>query len=267
LGVQATATDAASTRAPGIPPGYPADYYRSIYAAEDGHWWHRGMREVSGALLRERLEVKGGAVLDAGSGTGGFLRWLLTQRDFQRACGVDISPAGVELARGRVPDAEFHVAPIHELPFAPASFDLVVCNDVLQHVTESDVQRSLDELRRVIAPGGALLLRTNGALKTRRERDDWRAYDRRTLVALMENAGLRCERVTSVNMIPSLWDLARGRVPHAPTEHRHGVAAPPGRLRSVPASLLLRLEARHLASPGRRLPYGHTQIVVAVPVA
>jgi SAM-dependent methyltransferase len=251
----------------GVPPGYPPDYYRSIYAAEEEHWWHHGMRSISAALLGDRMYRPGGSLLDAGCGTGGFLRWLLEQGDFKRACGVDISPAAIELARRRVPQGELHVSPIHELPFETASFDLVVSNDVLQHVAESKVARSLQELRRVIAPDGALLLRTNRARRTRRERHDWRAYDRATLATLLETAGLRCERLTGANMIPSIWELVCGRSPHAPTESRHGVATPPGRLRSVPASALLRTEARYLARPGRRLGYGHTQLALAVPAS
>lgn len=250
---------------PAIPPGYPPDYYESIYAAEESHWWHQGMRRISAVLLDERLHAPGGRVLDAGCGTGGFLRWLREVGGFAKPAGVDISPAALELARVRLPEAELVVSGIDELPFADGIFDLVACNDVLQHVSESDVELSLRELRRVIAPGGALLLRTNGARQTRRERHDWRAYDRATLLALLESAELRCERLTAVNLVPSLWDVARGRLPHAPTETSHGVAAPPGRLKSAVAGALLEIEARYLAIPGARLPYGHTQIAVAVP--
>ena len=45
-------------------------------------------------------------MLDAGCGTGGFLRWLLDRGSFAAAAGVDIGSAAIELARRRVPEAD-----------------------------------------------------------------------------------------------------------------------------------------------------------------
>jgi SAM-dependent methyltransferase len=181
---------------------------------------------------------------------------------------VDISSAAIELARNRVPEAELDVAPVWEAPFEDGAFDLIVMNDVLQHVPEDHVAATLAEFRRLQAPGGTLLIRTGGALRHRRERDDWRAYDRRTLARTLEQGGYRCERVTYVNLLPSLWALARGHRPHAPTQSHHGVtqAATPG-LQSSVASRWLSVEARYLGDPARSLPYGHTLLALASPAA
>ena len=180
--------------------------------------------------------------------------------------GVDLGAAAIELARRRVPEAELAVRPLIDLPFDDASFDLVLTNDVLQHVPEADVEASLAELRRVLAPGGALLLRTNGARTLRREREDWRAYDRRTLVEALRSAGLRCERVTYANTLLSLAAIVQQRTPHAPTDERHGIpTAPPSVIRAAVGRTVLRTEARWLARPGRTLPYGHTLFALAVP--
>ncbi len=51
------------------------DYYRRLHAVEEQHWWHVGMREITAALLRERLARGHLSLLDAGCGTGGFLAW------------------------------------------------------------------------------------------------------------------------------------------------------------------------------------------------
>jgi hypothetical protein len=142
-----------------------------------------------------------------------------------------------------------------------------VTNDVLQHLPEGRVDESLAQLRRLQPAGGTLLVRTNGARRLRRERDDWRAYDRRTLVQTLERAGYRCVQVTYVNLIPSLWALVRGNVPHAPNEERHGVAtAMPSPALSAVATGLLAAESRYLRRSGRWLPYGHTQLALAVAV-
>lgn len=250
--------------APAAPMVVPDDYYVRIHEVEQAHPWHRGMRAISAALLGERLG-RGGRVLDAGCGTGGFLRWVLDSGPFTQPCGVDVSAEALGLAAKRVPEAEFTLGALRELPFPTASFDLVIVNDVLQHVLERDVDESLGELRRVLAPGAALLLRTNGARRSRRERDDWRVYDRAALTAALESADLRCERVTYANAVGSAWALARGRAPRAPDAHRHGVPAPRGGRAGAVAHGLLLSEARFLGATSWSLPYGHTLLALATP--
>jgi SAM-dependent methyltransferase len=217
------------------------------------------MRTISAALLGDRLR-RGGRVLDAGCGTGGYLRWLLDEGSFAGGAGVDIASSAIDYAGTRVPEADLHVAPLSQLPFPDESFDLVVTNDVLQHVDESELDRSLAELRRVLRPGGTLLVRTNGSGSLRRERSDWRAYDASTLRTQLETAGL-----AHANCLPSLWGRLRGRVPHAPTEERHGIphAREPW-LRSVVGIALLQGEAALLRSRKARIPYGHTLFALAV---
>jgi SAM-dependent methyltransferase len=241
----------------------PREYYRRIRAAEDDHWWFCGMREVGRALLRRHLPLRG-RVLDAGCGTGAYLRWLLDLGTFSSAVGVDIASAAIELAAERVPEAELHVAPLAALPFEDASFSLAVTNDVLQHVEEDDVARSVGELHRVLEPGGLLLLRTNGARRLRRERSDWRAYDAATLCHELEQGGFDVLRLTYANCLPSLWGRLRGRVPHAPTADRDGIPtlAEP-RLRAILGRAILRAEAQLLSSPRISLPYGHTLFALA----
>ncbi|MCP9485242.1 MAG: class I SAM-dependent methyltransferase [Gaiellaceae bacterium MAG52_C11] len=254
------------TTAPATAPGIPADYYRQIFEVEERHWWYRGMRTISAALLGERLTRPGQRLFDAGCGTGGFLRWALDRGSFAASAGVDIGSAAIELARTRLPDADLRTAPLHALPFGDAAFELVVSNDVLQHVPEDEVDESLAELRRVLAPGGTLLLRTNGARRLRRERADWRAYDRATLVGALERAGFAVERATYVNALLSLYGAARGHSPRAPSESQDGIPRrEPSRLVGAVGGGVLAAEARWLARPGRALPYGHTLFAVASP--
>lgn len=247
----------------GVPAGLPPDYYERIHEVERAHWWHRGMRATEALLLGDRIRP-GLHILDAGCGTGGFLRWAVDTLQPARVCGVDLGADAIALARGRVPEAELHVRPLHRLPFASDAFDLVLVNDVLQHVPDDDVQASLEELRRVARPGAALVARTGGARKTRRERDDWRVYDRDELRSTLERAGWRCERVTYANVLGSIAAAVRGRTPRAPDDARHGIPAPASRLQNAVGRVALGLECRYLRSRRRTLPYGHTLLAVAI---
>jgi SAM-dependent methyltransferase len=245
--------------------GLPSDYYERLFAVEQEHWWHRGMRAIAAALLGDRLTAPGVRLLDAGCGTGGFLHWALATGSLARATGVDISAEAVELAARRSPGADLHLAPLHELPFEDGSFDVAVASNVIQHIPEDRVLQSLTELRRVLSPSGALLVRTGGGLRGRRERDDWRLYDRAGLAAELEAGGFRCERVTYAALVPSLWGLVRGRRPRAPSREHHGIPRPAKRHPGDLGYRLLELEARFLGRSGRSLPYGHTLFALAVP--
>lgn len=243
--------------------GIPGDYYARIAAVERAHWWHRGMREIAAALLGPRLDAPGLRVCDAGCGTGGVLRWVLERNPGARPAGVDISSEAVALALARVPEADLRVAPLSELPFEDASFDVVTTNDVVQHVPERQLEASARELRRLLAPDGALLVRTNGGRRLERAREDWRRYDSGTLRRWLEDASLRVERVTYANLAGSAWAAMRGAQPRAPTEERHGIPAAAGSRARDPRFLVLRAEAAWLAAPGRSLSYGHTLFALA----
>jgi SAM-dependent methyltransferase len=126
--------------------------YREHFEVEDRHWWYRGRWAVVEALLsRVRLPPQP-RILDAGCGTGGNLQ------KFGRigiATGVEPSPEAVGFCRERGLE-RVHQAGLESLPFEDASFDLVAATDVIEHVAAE--RQALEELLRVAAPGGILLL-------------------------------------------------------------------------------------------------------------
>jgi SAM-dependent methyltransferase len=242
----------------------PADYYVRLHAVEQQHWWHGGMRAITEALLEPVLARGHLALLDAGCGTGGFLAWAAQTGAFERLSGVDISPEAVELARRSVPQADVQLAPLHALPYDDAAFDIVVLNDVLQHVDETVVQPAVREAHRVLRDGATLLVRTNGGRRAQRERSDWRLYDEHTLREELERGGFRIERMTHANAVLSAWGSLRGRVPRAPTATTCGISVTPGAVVNHVGSALLRLEASYVRHVRRPLPYGHTLFALAV---
>jgi SAM-dependent methyltransferase len=75
------------------------------------------------------------------------------------AVGIEVAEAAVARARRRLPALDFRIAPIDgPLPLADGSFDLVWASEVIEHV--ADTARWLSEARRVLVPGGRLLLTT-----------------------------------------------------------------------------------------------------------
>jgi SAM-dependent methyltransferase len=237
----------------------PSDYYRRLHEVDTRHWWHLGMRSVAVALLDGRMH---GALLDAGCGTGGFLAWAEETGTFTRLAGIDLSVEAIKLARQTVPGAELHAAPLDRIPFHDEEFDLAVSLDVLQHVPEGLVDASLKELRRVLRPGGSLLVRTNGDRRARRERDDWRAYDLATLAADLRRAGFTVRSTTYANALLSLAASARGQRPEAPTDSSCGIPPVETGPKAAVGRALLEAEARVVAL-GARLPYGHTLFALA----
>ena len=106
--------------------------------------------------------LAGGRVLDAACGVG----WgtALLAGGCAEAVGVDLSPAAIAEAREAHGEAaRFERGDLRELPFGDGDFDHVVCFEALAHV--ADPPQALDELRRVLRAGGALLVSVpNGAV-------------------------------------------------------------------------------------------------------
>jgi SAM-dependent methyltransferase len=99
----------------------------------------------------------GDAVLDLGCGAGEFTREL--SRAGAVPVGVEVAEAALRRARAAAPELDFRLAPIDEpLPLDDASFDVVWASEVIEHV--SDTAMWLSEVRRVLVPGGRLLLST-----------------------------------------------------------------------------------------------------------
>lgn len=95
-----------------------------------------------------------GPLLDAGCGTGRHTVTLAAAgRD---VTGVDASAAMVERARQRVPDADFGVADLDDLPFPDASFSGVVCALALSHLPR--LGQAVREIGRVLRPGGRAIV-------------------------------------------------------------------------------------------------------------
>lgn len=108
------------------------------------------------AMLTLAGDVAGRKILDAGCGSGP-LSAALRERGAEVA-GFDVSAGMVELARRRLgPDADLRVTDLADpLPYDDNEFDDVVVSLVLHYL--EDWNKPLAELRRVLKPGGRLLV-------------------------------------------------------------------------------------------------------------
>jgi SAM-dependent methyltransferase len=99
-------------------------------------------------------------VLDAGCGTGEITARLAGRLPHARFVGIDLEEPHLERARARTARfgdrVRFQREDVLQLPFPDGTFDLAVSRHVLQAV--SDAQRALDEMVRVLAPGGRVHL-------------------------------------------------------------------------------------------------------------
>lgn len=102
-------------------------------------------------LVESAFLPLGRRVLDVGCGEGATLHHLGRPAG---AVGVDLFEDKIEFARTEIPECEFHAASIYRLPFEDGRFDHVLLRDVIHHLDSP--ARALDELARVLAPGGRL---------------------------------------------------------------------------------------------------------------
>jgi ubiquinone/menaquinone biosynthesis C-methylase UbiE len=117
--------------------------------------WHENALQLA-------PEIADAALLEAGCGDGVFSIELAKRGG--RVTAFDFSQTAVDAARRRAEtegvaaSIQFSVADLHRIPFPAAAFDLVFCCECLEHVGRPGVV--LAELRRVLKPGGRLVLTT-----------------------------------------------------------------------------------------------------------
>ena len=120
-------------------------------------------------LLKGRI-TPGMTIVDAGCGSGRNIAYLL--REGYEVFGADTDPREIDhvrkLAHKLAPalaPSNFRVEPVQHLSFDSASADVVICNTVLHFAQDdADFTAMLDELWRVLKPGGLLFTRLGSTI-------------------------------------------------------------------------------------------------------
>lgn len=171
-------------------------------------------------LLRRAEGAK--AVLDAGCSTG-YLSRPLRERG-ARVTGLELDEEAAAVARRWCDEVLVGDVETLELPFLPASFDVVMCGDLIEHLRDPD--RFLARVRPLLRPGGRLVLSTpniaNWAIRlsllfgrfryTDRgilDRTHTHLFTRATLLEALRDAGYR---TTSLDFTVPVPGLPGGRV-------------------------------------------------------
>lgn len=172
------------------------------------------------ALIPE--ELREGTIVDIGCGVPPS---FLERTRFARKIGIDLrggaSPEGVTVLRHDVRAGD-------PLPVADATADVVTSLAMIEHLSESDALRMLEDARRVLRPGGMLvlttpapwagpLLRALAALRvvSREEIDDHRSsFGRAGLSALLVRAGYGSGEIRSgrFQLGANVWATARRKL-------------------------------------------------------
>ncbi|HTV46330.1 MAG TPA: methyltransferase domain-containing protein [Stellaceae bacterium] len=133
---------------------FDEDFGHSIRTAAERAAWDR----IFGRVLPSRPGGGGLDALDLGCGTG-FLSLELASRG-HHVTGVDFAPSMIALAEKKAAErglrVGFEQADAERLPFAAASFDLAISRHVLWTLPHPEA--AIDEWRRVLRPGGRLVI-------------------------------------------------------------------------------------------------------------
>jgi len=132
-----------------------------VAGTADADWFLRSGRAAYDAIAAHVPLAEIDSVLDFGCGCGRVTRYWA---DFAgTVSGGDVSGKAIEWCRANMPFAHFELNRLEPpLAFADESFDLVYALSVFTHLTDELQLAWRDELRRVLRPGGRLILTTHG---------------------------------------------------------------------------------------------------------
>ena len=210
----------------------------------------------AGARLAAILDGIGARdVLDIGCGGGGLARDLAARGHV--VTGIDPAPQAIAAALERVPAARFVIGGAEALPFRDASFDACVFLNSLHHVPVAHMPAALRAARRVLRPGGEVVivepLAQGAYFEVMRPIDDETTIRRAAIAAIDAVMGtgeatgpapVTWERPTPVADVEALIDTLPASIPPAAPSPKPGATKSPafspatrGRRRTAPCSI------------------------------
>ena len=238
------------------------DEYTRLDELEESLWWFAGLRGLVLMLLERHGAGSDCRLLDAGCGTGGMLKAIAGRFPGAALHGLDFSGSACAFAM-RKTSATIRRGSVNEMPYADGVFDVVVSLDVLDS-DDADPARAVAEFRRVLKPGGLLILNVAAYQWMLSYHDtavgQSRRFTRGEVGALLAGNGLAVLQGTYWNMfLFPLMALRRKLLPaRGPGSDVRDVAGPLNALfRGIVAA------ERRLIGAGIRLPFGGSVLAAA----
>jgi SAM-dependent methyltransferase len=164
--------------------------YDELHRVEKTHWWFRARRRIVWSLVERYIGGEAGRrlrVCELGCGTGGNLVDIADRHD---VVGVECSPHALAFARQTLGDRVRSGRLPNEIDLPPASFDVVLLTDVLEHI-EDDAASARTALN-LLRPGGIVVATVPAYQWLYSPRDahhhHFRRYGKRQFAALWPNA-------------------------------------------------------------------------------
>ena len=172
------------------------EYVRHIYNELDGKPLDRALLERFAERLRGR-----GIVCDMGCGPGHVARYLAGRG--LDVIGVDLSAGMVAQAVALNPGIPFHVGDMLALDVPEGAWAGIVAFYSIIHIPREQVVDALREMRRVLAPGGSLLMAFHIGNETLHVEDMWEQpvaldfafFESAEMAGYLEQAGFTVEEV------------------------------------------------------------------------
>lgn len=171
--------------------------YKNIYLNEEKHFFYVSTHNLVIGLIR-KFAMKRPDILDAGCGTGGLAQRLT---NIGNVWAFDASPEAIKFAKKR--GVAVKLGSVEKIPFKDERFDVVTCVDVIYHKQIEDDLLALKEIRRVLKPGGVLVLRVpaNKFLMSAHDQHvhTARRYSKQELMTKIARSGLKLQLITFVH--------------------------------------------------------------------
>ena len=180
-------------------------YADITFAKYSMYWWSNRFY----AMLARRYGQRGARLLEIGSGMGHLVAQL---EDAFVTSGMDLNHWAVKQSRSVVKKSSLQTASAQELPFADASFNVVIIKHIVEHLPTPE--KALAEIGRVTAKGGILILATPNldSLLKPWKGEKWIGYQDPTHISLkhpaewlemMQSAGFKPLKIFS----DGFWDV------------------------------------------------------------
>lgn len=186
--------------------GFKADYFASLAAQEEQHFWFRVRNRLILWAIRKYVQDFD-SFLEIGCGTGYVLRGVAQAFPGRRIVGSEIFTAGLGFAAERSPMARLMQMDACRIPFVD-EFDVIGAFDVLEHIKEDEI--AVAQIHKALKPGGVFILTVPQHAWLWSPMDEYacheRRYDEGDLARKVTRSGFEILRSTSfvTTLLPAM---------------------------------------------------------------